>query len=180
MFQECTKIAEDWHKHALNLITHWTTGASFHKQTKALKNTFLTRVQTFAVLVMKHGEDCIIDIMGVLIRSKLLYASKTQKEALKNTFVTLVGPHCSLFLRVFYAHCPSKPLNAGKREKTQKLPPVQVKCNFLKANKLNTNSPKATSYCKIQGFVHLPTCKKNTVCKPVRQATVSCVVCPKA
>ena len=51
-----------------------------------------------------------------------------------------------LCLPVFYEHCPSKPLNAGKQEKPQKLTPVQVKCNFLKANKLNTNPPKATFY----------------------------------
>ena len=115
-------------------------------QHQALKNTFLTLVQMFAILVMPPGENCIIDIVGVFVRSKLSYANKRQKEALKNTFLTLVGPNFSLFLPVFYAHCPSKPLNAGEQEKPQKLPPVQVKCNFLKANKLNTNPPKATFY----------------------------------
>ena len=65
-----------------------------------------------------------------------------------------------LCLPVFYEHCPSKPLNAGKQEKPQKLTPVQVKCNFLKANKLNTNPPKATLYCKLQCFLHLRACLK--------------------
>ena len=95
---------------------------------------------------MPPGENCIIDIVGVFVRSKLSYANKRQKETLKNTFLTLVGPNFSLFLPVFYAHCPSKPLNAGEQEKPQKLPSAQVKCNFLKANKLNTNPPKATFY----------------------------------
>ena len=36
---------------------------------KALKNAFLALVQTFAMLVMSPGEDCSIDIMGVLVRS---------------------------------------------------------------------------------------------------------------
>ena len=43
---------------------------------KALTNTFLALVQTFATLVMFLGEDCSIDIMGVLVRSKLSYANK--------------------------------------------------------------------------------------------------------
>ena len=43
---------------------------------KALTNTFLALVQTFAMLVMFSGEDCSIDIMGVLVRSKLSYANK--------------------------------------------------------------------------------------------------------
>ena len=100
MPHECTKIAEEWHKHALNL-----TGASFHKQTrdknKALKNTF------------PPGNLCSIDILGVLVRSKLSYTNKGQKEALKHTFLTLVGPHCLIVFTVFYAHCTSKPSNAG-------------------------------------------------------------------
>ena len=37
---------------------------------------------------------------------------------------------------------------------------MQVKCNFLKVNKLNTNPPKATFYCKLQCFLHLRTCLK--------------------
>ena len=32
------------------------------------------------------------------------------------------------------------------------MPPVQEKCNFLRVNKLNTNSPKATFYCKLVFF----------------------------
>ena len=56
-----------------------------------------------------------------------------------------------LCLQVFYEHCPSKPLNDGKRN-IKKMLPVQVKCNFLRANKLNTNSPKATFYCKLVFF----------------------------
>ena len=43
---------------------------------KALTNTFLALVQTFAMLVMFPGEDCSIDIMDVLVRSKLSYANK--------------------------------------------------------------------------------------------------------
>ena len=114
----------------------------------------------FAILFMPPGENCIIDIVGVFIRSKLSYANKRQKETLKNTFLTLVGPQFKWFLQVFYAHCPSKPLNAGEQEKPQQLPPVQAKCNFLKANKLNTNPPKATFYCKLQCFMHLRTYEK--------------------
>ena len=62
--------------------------------------------------------------------------TKHKFEALKNVFLTLVRPHFSWFLPVFYAHCPSKPLNAGEQNKPQKLPPLQVKCNFLKVNTL--------------------------------------------
>ena len=79
---------------------------------KALTNTFLALVQTFAMPVMFSGEDCSIDIMDVLVRSKLSYANKLQKEALKNTFLTLVGPHFFMAFTVFYAHCTSKPSNA--------------------------------------------------------------------
>ena len=43
---------------------------------------------------------------------------------------------------------------------------MQVKCNFLKVNKLNTNPSKATFYCKLQCFMDLRTCKK----KPARSA----------
>ena len=43
---------------------------------KALTNIFLALVQTFAMLVMFLGEDCSIDIMDVLVRSKLSYANK--------------------------------------------------------------------------------------------------------
>ena len=118
---------------------------------------------------MPPGADCIIDILGVFVRSKLSYTNNTQKETLKNVFLTLVRPHFSWFLPVFYAHCPSKPLNAGKQEKPQKLPPVQVKCNFLRANKLNTNPPKATFYRKLQCLLHLRTCQK----KPPRSANQS-------
>ena len=37
---------------------------------------------------------------------------------------------------------------------------MQVKCNFLRANKLNANPPKATFYCKLECFLHLRTCLK--------------------
>ena len=37
---------------------------------------------------------------------------------------------------------------------------MQVKCNFLRANKLNTNPPKATFYCKLQCSLHLRSCLK--------------------
>ena len=37
---------------------------------------------------------------------------------------------------------------------------MQVNCNFLRANRLNTNPPKATFYCKLQCFLHLRSCLK--------------------
>ena len=40
------------------------------------KALILALVQTFAMLVMFSGEDCSIDIMDVLVRSKLSYANK--------------------------------------------------------------------------------------------------------
>ena len=55
-----------------------TTGASFHKQTKTqnetLKTTFPTLAHTVAMLVTPPGEGCTIDIVGVVVRSKLSYA----------------------------------------------------------------------------------------------------------
>ena len=105
---------------------------------------------------MPPGENCIIDIVGVFVRSKLSYANKRQKEALKNVFLTLVGPHSFM---VFARVLCTLPFKAFECRRT-KLPPVQVNCNFLKANKLNTNPPKATFYCKLQCFMHLRTYEK--------------------
>ena len=49
MSQECTKIAEDWHKRAPNLTTHWSK-LSQDKATKTTKKT----VKPFLTLVGPH------------------------------------------------------------------------------------------------------------------------------
>ena len=71
---------------------------------------------------MPPGADCIINILGVFARSKLSYANKTQKEALKNIFLTLVGPHFSMvvFTRVLCT-LPFKAFECRKTRKTSKI-----------------------------------------------------------
>ena len=97
------------------------TGASFHKQTKALKNTFLTLVQTFAILAMPPGADCIIDILGVFVRSKLSYTNETQiRSSQKRLPYTCQTSFFMVFTSVLCT-LPFKAFECRKTIKTSKI-----------------------------------------------------------
>ena len=56
MSQECTKIPEDFHKHASNLTTHWSKLSQATKTTKKLsKPPFLDLLDSIFHFCVSHG-----------------------------------------------------------------------------------------------------------------------------
>ena len=101
MPSECTKIAEDWHKHAPNLTAQWSKLSQATKPTKkqTVKTTFLTLVEPHLFTLHLHLSDLSLSQLLLcfmhITQKDYLPKSNGREKAAKRTNIAAKKEHNS-------------------------------------------------------------------------------------
>ena len=118
-YQECTTIAEDWHKCAPILTTHWSKLASTRRLKRAPTSGEMCQYGKGYAPRMHQDRRRLAQTCPNFDHplEQACISNKNDKKTVKTNFLTLVGPHFSWYRIIFYSSL----------HRLRKRPPAQVK-----------------------------------------------------